>query len=98
MKPLRDVLLWHSGLIQRNQASSLSRTEPWIPEGLTGLANQSQYRSFSDAITATKISCRRAGSILSYHALDRLSLQPLTDTPFGTTVGARRSLVTWTTG
>jgi hypothetical protein len=61
-----------------------------MPHAFTSLANQLQDRIFGEAITATKISRRRAGSILSYQALDRLSAQPLVDSTFLATVSAPR--------
>ena len=44
-----------------------------MPHGFACLTNQPQDRRLGNAIVATKTSCRRAGSILSYQALDRLS-------------------------
>jgi hypothetical protein len=60
-----------------------------MPHAFTSVANQPQDRSLGDSIATTKISSRRAGPILSYQALDRLSRQPLTDPTFLVTAVAR---------
>jgi hypothetical protein len=73
-KPLRDVLLRQSRLIQFNEARGLISAEAWISYPLASLPDHPKNCTLGEAVSATKINSGCTGSVISNHALAHLSL------------------------
>lgn len=83
-KPLGNVLLRQSGLIQLNEASSISRTEPRMPYPLARLPHQPKDAALGDPVPPAKLGSGCPGHVLSDQTINRLSLQSCADATFST--------------
>jgi hypothetical protein len=83
-KPLGNVLLRQSSLIQLNEPSDLSRTEPRMPYPLARLPHQPKDTALGDTVPPAKLGSGCPGHVLSDQTIYRLSLKPCADATFST--------------
>jgi hypothetical protein len=89
----RNVLLRQPRLIQRNQLSRLRCAEPRLSHLLSSLSDQLKHTALGNAVPPAKLSGGHPCHVLSYQALDRLSLQSFAEATFLPRLTRRRGRI-----